>query len=61
MSSRMRDQFIVSVHALKNRPKMLRECIDTALRWKKTGDLTAEEFDLIIAATKTPAVLRDVK
>lgn len=61
MSSRMRDQFIVSVHALKNRPKMLRECIDTALRWKKTGDLTAEEFDLIVAATKIPAVLRDVK
>jgi hypothetical protein len=61
MSSRMRDQFIVSVHALKNRPKMLRECIDTALRWKKTGDLTAEEFDLIVAASKMPAVLRDVK
>jgi hypothetical protein len=61
MSSRMRDQFIVSVHALKNRPKMLRECIDTALKWKKTGDLTAEEFDLIVAASKMPAVLRDVK
>ena len=61
MSSRMRDQFIVSVHALKNRPKMLRECIDAALRWKKTGDLTAEEFDLIVAASKMPAVLRGVK
>jgi hypothetical protein len=40
---------------------MLRECIDAALRWKKTGDLTAEEFDLIVAATKMPAVLRGVK
>jgi hypothetical protein len=40
---------------------MLRECINAALVWKKTGDLTAEEFDLIVAASKLPAVLRGVK
>ena len=61
MSSRLRDQFIGSVHALKNRPKMLKECLDAALVWKKIGDLTAEEYDMIVAAARLPACLRDVK
>jgi len=61
MSSRMRDQFIASVHVLKNRPPLLKECLKAAEVWKKIGDLTAEEYDLIIAATKTPAVLQGVK
>ena len=47
--SRIRDQFIASVAVLKNRPKLLKECIEAAGKWKKTGDLTAEEYDMIIA------------
>lgn len=50
--SRVRDLFIASVHVLKNRPKMLRECLNEAEKWKKTGELKAEEFDLIVATAR---------
>ena len=46
--SRTRDLFIASIPVLKNRPKMLKECIDAALAWKKTGELSAEEYDFIV-------------
>ena len=47
--SRICDQFIASVYALKNRPKLLKECIDMAGQWKKNGGLSADEYDMIIA------------
>lgn len=46
--SRTRDLFIASIPVLKNRPKMLKECLDAALQWKKIGELTADEYDFII-------------
>ena len=59
--SRIRDQFIASIHVLKNRPWLLKECIEAAGKWKKIGELTAEEYDMIVAAARLPACLRDVK
>jgi len=61
MTTRIRDQFITSIHALKNRPKMLRECIEAAGKWKKIGDLTAEEYEFIVEIGKKAHVLADVK
>ena len=50
--SRVRDLFIASVHVLKSRPKLLNECLKEAENWKKTGDLSAAEYDLIIATAR---------
>jgi hypothetical protein len=46
--TRARDQFIASVFILKNRPKMLQELVREVERQKKTGDLSAEEGDVIL-------------
>lgn len=46
--SRARDQFIASVHILKNRPKLLKCLVDEVARQKKSGDLTADECDVIL-------------
>lgn len=55
--SRLRDNFLASIPVLKNRPKMLKHCMETALEWKKTGDLTADEYDFIVEfARKTRAI-----
>ena len=50
--SRTRDLFIASVHVLKSRPKMLKECLIEAEKQKKTGELTAADLDLIIAMAR---------
>lgn len=42
------DLFIMSVYALKNRPRMLRELVREVEKQKKTGDLEAEEADRIL-------------
>jgi hypothetical protein len=44
----IKEIFLSSVFVLKNRPKMLNACLAEAERWKKTGDLTAEQFDEIM-------------
>lgn len=46
--SSARDLFIMSVYALKNRPKMLRELEREVERQKKSGDLKAEDCDRIL-------------
>jgi hypothetical protein len=46
--SRARDMFLASVHMLKGRPKLLQELVNEVGRQKKTGDLTAEECDVIL-------------
>lgn len=46
--TRNRDLFIMSVYALKNRPKMLRELVREVEKQKKTGDLNAEEYETIL-------------
>jgi hypothetical protein len=46
--SRARDQFIASVHVLKNRPKLLKELVEEVGRQKKSGDLKAEDCDAIL-------------
>ena len=50
--SRIRDLFIASVHVLKSRPKLLNECLKEAENWKKIGELTAADYDLIIATAR---------
>lgn len=50
--SRVRDLFIASVYVLKSRPKMLKECLNEAENWKKIGELTAADYDLIIATAR---------
>lgn len=44
----IKEVFMASVFALKNRPKLLKACLLEAEKWKKTGDLTAEQFDEIM-------------
>lgn len=46
--SRLRDQFIAAIIMIK-KPIYLDECIKAAGAWKKTGALTAAEFDQIVA------------
>lgn len=46
--SRNRDLFIASVYALKNRPKLLKALVDEVAKQKKSGDLKAEECDVIL-------------
>ena len=46
--SRNRDLFIASVYALKNRPKLLKALVEEVSKQKKTGDLNAEECDVIL-------------
>jgi len=59
--SRNRDLFIASVHVLKSRPKMLKECLNEAEKQKKTGELTAVDFDLIVAMARGHRELAEVK
>jgi len=40
---------------------MLKECIEAAGKWKKIGDLTAEEYQFIVEIGKKARVLADVK
>ena len=44
----IKEIFLSSVFVLKNRPKLLNACLVEAERWKKSGDLTAEQFDEIM-------------
>lgn len=46
--TRNRDVFIMSVYALKNRPKLLKALVNEVVKQKKTGDLNAEECDAIM-------------
>lgn len=46
--SRLRDQFIAAVAMIK-KPLYLDECVKAADAWKKSGALTAAEFDQIVA------------
>lgn len=53
--SRARDQFIASVHVLKNRPKLLMELVKEVEKQKKTGDLLPADCEAIL---KTVSILR---
>lgn len=46
--TRSREMFIMSVYALKNRPKMLRELVREVDKQKKSGDLKADECEVIM-------------
>jgi hypothetical protein len=58
--SRTRDLFIASIPVIKNRPKMLKECLEHAEVWKKTGELTADEYDFIVEFARKARNLADV-
>lgn len=46
--SRAKEQFIASVYALKNRPKLLQELVREVEKQKKSGDLNTEDGDVIL-------------
>ena len=55
--SRARDQFIASVYALKNRPKLLTELVREVERQKKSGDLSPADCETIMKTVGIARVL----